>query len=206
MMIDYDFYYIRDSFSRLFVLAIKNKMHLTSFTTALSKSNFVHIIEKNIYDDIFNQPLEELFYEITGFKIENDDSYGIYNDAYWCGQCYFDLFLNLGKCFEFIFLKLPLEELLNLYPIYHEMDFSSLVEYFNKIDKEKTILRLLCINNHCSLNDISIATSVSINTLKKYNSSDELLYSGSFSNIARLIKYFDVSYLLFMKKIADNMG
>ena len=78
------------------------------------------------------------------------------------------------------------------------MDFTSLLDYFNKKEKDKTILRLLCEKKNCSLNDISKATSLSLNTLKKYNSSDELLYKGSFQNIAKLIRYFDVSYLLFI--------
>lgn len=202
-MIDYELFNLRESFSRLFVLAVNNKMHLKAFTKALCRSNFINLIQKNRYNEMYDYPLETLFFQITGYKVK-DDSYGIYNDAYWCGQNYFDLFFNVKKCFEFIFLKLPFEKMLDLYSIYHEMDFSSLLEYFNKIDKESTILRLLCINDHCSLNDLSIATGISLNTLKKYNSSDELLYKASFSNIAKIIKYFDVSHLLFVKNIMDG--
>ena len=64
---------------------------------------------------------------------------------------------------------------------------------------EKTILRLLCERKRCSLNDISKATTLSLSTLKKYNSSDELLYKASFQNISKLINYFEVSYLLFVR-------
>ena len=41
------------------------------------------------------------------------------------------------------------------FPIYHEMDISSLVSYFISLNKEKTILRILCENKKCSLNEIS---------------------------------------------------
>ena len=99
----------------------------------------------------------------------------------------------------YLFLKLPFEEMMNIYSIYHEMDFSSLVDYFHKKEKEKTILRILCEEKRCSLNDLCKATSLSLNTLRKYNSSDDILYNASFQNIAKLIQYFNVSYLLFVR-------
>ena len=80
--------------------------------------------------------------------------------------------------------------MMNIYTIFHEMDFSSLEEYFYRKEKEKTILRLLCERKRCSLNDISKATTLSLSTLKKYNSSDELLYKASFQNMLHLNKYF----------------
>ena len=152
----------------------------------LSKRSFINSIEK-------------LLFSITGFEVEVDNSYGVYNDAYWCGQNYYDLHFKTGKSFAYIFLKLPFSEMMNIYSIFHEMDFSSLVEYFTKKEKEKTILRILCEEKRCSLNDISKATSLSLSVLKKYNSDDESLYKASFQNIMKLVRYFDVSNLLFVE-------
>lgn len=196
-MNDYELDNLRETFSRLFVLAIRNKINFTAFTNNLCKSDFILAIEKNKYNEIFNFPIEKLFFSITGFEVKEDNSYGIYNDAYWCGQNYFDIHLKTGKPFIYIFLKLPLYEMINVYSIFHEMDFSSLLEFFHKKEEEKTILRLLCERKNCSLNNITKATSLSLNTLKKYNSSDNLLYKASFQSIVKLIEYFDVSYLLF---------
>ena len=194
----YELDHLRETFSRLFVLAVRNKINLTSFTNLLCQSEFLSKIERNKIEDIMNIPIEKILFSITGFEVKVDNSYGVYNDAYWSGQNYFDLYLRTRKSFTYIFLKLPLTEMMNIYSIFHEMDFTSLLDYFNKKEKDKTILRLLCEKKNCSLNDISKATSLSLNTLKKYNSSDELLYKGSFQNIAKLIRYFDVSYLLFI--------
>ena len=196
-MNDYEINNIRETFSRLFVLAIRNKMNFSSFTYLLLKSDFLLQIEKNKYDEIFEKPISKLFYEITGFEVKEDNSYGVYNDAYWCGQSYFDLHLKTNKSFYYIFLKLPLLQMIDIYTIFHEMDFSSLVDYFYKKCEEKTIIRLLCEKTNKSLNDISKATLIALSTLKKYNMSDEYLYRASFQTITKLVAYFDVDYLLF---------
>ena len=86
---------------------------------------------------------------------------------------------------------------MNIYSIFHEMDFTSLLEYFHKKEKEKTIIRILCEEKNCSLNDVSKATSLSLNVLKKYNSSDDILYKASFQNISKIVSFFDTNYLLF---------
>ena len=196
-MNDYELDNLRETFSRLFVLAVRNKINFKSFTNMLSKSSFITAIEKDKYNELFNKPIEQLLFSITGFETKEDNSYGIYNDAYWCGQNYFDLHIKTKKPFVYLFLKLPFEEMMNIYSIYHEMDFSSLVDYFHKKENEKTILRILCEEKRCSLNDLCKATSLSLNTLRKYNSSDDILYNASFQNIIKLIEYFDVSYLVF---------
>ena len=197
-MNDYENRKIREIFSRIFVIAIDNKINFYSFTNFLLKSEFLNQIQKDKYSDIFEMPIEDIFFSITGYDIEEDKSYGIYNDAYWSGQCYFDLHKKLNISFSYIFLKLPLEKMIDIYTIYHEMDFSSLCDYFREIEKQKTILNLLCKSKKCSLNDVSKATSLSLNTLKKYNSDDEALFKASFQNIAKLVDFFDVDYSLFI--------
>ena len=196
-MNDYELDNLRDTFSRLFVLAVRNKINFKSFTNMLSNSSFINAIEKNTFNDLFNKPIEALLLSITGFAVKEDNSYGVYNDAYWCGQNYFDLHIKTKKSFLYIFLKLPFEELMNVYSIFHEMDFTSLLDFFHKKEKDKTILRILCEEKRCSLNDLCKSTSLSLNTLRKYNSSDDNLYKASFQNVVKLIQYFDVNYLLF---------
>lgn len=196
-MNDFEINNSRETFSRLFVLAIRNKMNLSSFTTMLENSNYVSIIEKNVYDPLLNKSISILFYEITGFEVKEDNSFGVYNDAYWCGQNYFDLHLKTNKSFSYIFLKLPFEEMMNVYTIFHEMDFTSLVEYYYKKCDEKTIIRLLCEKANKSLNDISKVTQIPLSTLKKYNISDNFLFKASFQNISKLVTYFNVNYSLF---------
>ena len=192
---------IRDTFARYFVIAINNKMHPAAFTDYLINSKYVMEIEKGNLFEISDISVEEGYHSIVGNNIARDDSFGIYNDAYWCGHCYFELFLTLHKPFSYLFLKLPLAEMLDLYKVYHEMDISQLEEYFHDREKEETILRLLCKRHRCSINKLSKATGISVNTLNKYRSSDKSLYSASFQNIYRISKYLDTPISLFVEEL-----
>ena len=79
------------------------------------------------------------------------------------------------------------------------MDFSSLLDYFDKVNKRKTILRLLCEQKGCSLSELSAKTGVNKATLSKYNASDESIYKGSLENIYKIAKYFDYPISLFVR-------
>ena len=192
---------VKELFCRLFVIAIRNKTNLSSFTYLLERSVFLPKIEENTYDEYFNKPLEDIFFDITNDHIEEDDSYGIYDDAYWAGASYFELFLETKKPFSYIFLKLPLVKMMDIYPIYHEMPFSSLVEYFHKLEKEKTIIRALCEQNKYSLTKLSDLTGINKATLSSYNASDEALYKGSFQNIISIASSLKAPTNLFIQKI-----
>lgn len=187
----------KELFARLFVLAIQNKINFYAFTKALEKSLFVNKVEEGRYSEYFNHPLEDIFFDITNQHIDKDDSFGIYNDAYWCGHSYFELHQRTKKSFAFIFLKLPLFKMIDLYSIYHEMDFSSLLDYFYKLDQEKTILRLLCEEKNCSIPRLSVETGIKKTTLSKYNASDDALFKASFQIIYKLANHFDAPFSLF---------
>ena len=197
----YLIYDIKETFCRYFVIAIHNKMHLTAFTDYLANSDYVKNIEKGYLTDISDISVEEGYHSIVGNNIAKDDSFGIYNDAYWCGYCYFELFLMLRKPFSYLFLKLPLEKMLDLYNVYHEMDISQLVDYFHDKEIEETILRLLCKRYRCSINKLSKATGISVNTLNKYRSSDQSLYNASFQNIYKISVFFKTPISLFVEEL-----
>lgn len=188
---------VKEIFARIFVLAFQNKMNLRAFTNNLERSELATKIEKSQYDDYFNKPIEQIFFDITNKIIEKDTSFGVFDVAYWCGYSYFELQNRTKKSFAFIFLKLTLEKMVDLYPIYHEMDFSSLLQEFNQLNEEKTILRLLCEDKKCSLQKLSSEIEISKTTLSKYNASDEALYKGSFQAICKIATYFDTPISMF---------
>lgn len=193
--------FLRETFSRLFVIAVNNKMNLSSFSYQLERSEFIKKIEDGKYDDYFNKSLISIFNDITGITINDDSSYGVYNDAYWCGYSYFEIFLRIKKSFSYIFLKLPLVKMMDIYPIYHEMDISSLLDLFAKQEQEKTILRALCEQNRISLPKLSTSTGIGLATLSKYNADDKALYNASFQNIIQIAHYFNVPINMFAIKL-----
>lgn len=192
---------VKESFARLFVIATQNEVNLEAFTKALERSVFANILEANRYDDYFNSSLESIFFDITRRRIDKDESFGIYNDAYWCGYSYFEIQRRLKKSFSFLFLKLPLSKMMDIYPVFHEMDFSSLLQFFEEEDQKKTILRALCEEKKCSIRELSYATGINAATLSKYNASDESLFRGSFENIYKIAKHFDVPLALFCRTV-----
>ena len=189
----------KETFARLFVMAIQNEINFLAFTSSLERSVFANLIEEDVYDDYFNTPLTRIFFDITKMHIEKDESFGIYNDAYWCGYSYFELQQRLKKPFSYLFLKLPLSKMMDIYPIFHEMDFSALLEFFEKEKDKKTILRALCEQKRCSLSKVSAATGINQATLSKYNADDEALLKGSFQNVYKISKYFNAPVSLFSR-------
>lgn len=200
-MSDFENEKLKELFSRVFVLAVENKFNYDSFTYLLERSEFALKIEKGQYDDYFNKSLKDIFFDITNFEIKEDNSYGVFNDAYWCGYTYFELFTRLKKPFNYIFLKLPFPNMLQIYSIYHEMDISSLIEYFSKIEKKETILKALRKRRRVSLPKLSQETGIALTTLSKYNASDESLLKASFQAIYIISSYFDVSPTLFVNNL-----
>ena len=200
-MNNFDLPLLKDLFARLFVIAKQKQTNLAFFSFAISNSDLVKKLEKDDYDEYFNKSLEEIFFDITNNYSISDNSFGVYDDAYWCGASCFELFLVTKKPISYILLKLSFEKMMDLYPIFHEMPFSSLVEHFHQIEKEKTILRLLCETRRCSIKKLSLSTGISANTLAKYKKSDEALYKGSFQNIMRISRFFETPTNLFLEFI-----
>ncbi|MCR5514574.1 MAG: helix-turn-helix transcriptional regulator [Bacilli bacterium] len=189
----------KETFARLFVMAVQNEINFLAFTASLERSAFANLIEEDVYDDYFNTPLTRLFFDITKMHIEKDESFGIYNDAYWCGYSYFELQQRLKKPFSYLFLKLPLSKMMDIYPVFHEMDFSALLGFFEREKDKKTILRALCEQRRCSLSKLSASTGISQATLSKYNADDEALLKGSFQNVYKISKYFNTPVSLFSR-------
>lgn len=187
----------QDLFSRLFVLCKNQKINLKSFSLLLMNYDGLFLSEQN--DNVIS--LMNLFNDITGLYIQSDDSFGIYNDAYWCGTVYYYLYFKTKKPLSYLLFKLPLNELIDLYKTYHEMDYSSIYELFQTKEKENTILRSLCKQNNLTVNELSKRTNININTLQKYYRNDELLYSASFQNIYKLSQTLNVNISLFIKQV-----
>ena len=95
----------------------------------------VIVVEGRYDKNALSQVVDAVIVETSGF--------GIYNDAYWCGYSYFELQQRLKKPFSYLFLKLPLSKMMDIYPIFHEMDFSALLEFFEKEGSNQLLQKLV---------------------------------------------------------------
>lgn len=184
-----------DTFGKLFVLAKKNKLNFSSFSKSLIKYN-INFLKFGVSVE----SIQNVFEHITGVVPIYNDTYGVYDDAYWCAFVYSRLSEILKKPLAYIICKMPVDILIDMYGIYHEADISMLVDRFNEISKNATILRSLCLMNKISLSKLSKLTGINKNTLVKYNASDSALYKASFEKVYNIRNYFDVDYSLFIER------
>ena len=85
------------------------------------KSNVTSIAfssNEKIYSELFDD-------ENNGYQESPYDIYG------WLGYVYIHLFFRFKITFEMLFLALPIETAISMYPLYHEMDVSQMEDYFS---------------------------------------------------------------------------
>lgn len=198
-ILDKDLY--TNNFSRIFVLAVDSFIHPQVITDILSKSSLVKDMELGNYSELTNNSPLQLFKYYFNTPVFEDNSLYDFNDAYWCGYIYMNIFYKYNKPFSYIFLKLPLSKLLDMYHVYHEMDITSVYEVFEELMLKDTILSLLLIKHSYKLSELSSLTDISINVLKKYKNSDINLYAGSFKNIHRIATVLNEPDNLFLENI-----
>ena len=108
---------------------------------------------EKIYSDLF--PL----YDNNGF------AYHPYSEFGWLGEMYIQLFLKFQVTFELLFIIIPLNDALNLYKLYHEMNFSKMNDVFTERVKF-TYLDNVIKYRKLSSDEISKKTGLSIATIK----------------------------------------
>ena len=192
-----------DYVSKIISLAIEARIHLEIITDSISKSSLVKCLEKNEYSIIYSKTYYETFLDIFDVDYINDNTFMKYDGGYWCGYVYMNIFYKYKKPLSYIFLKLPLSKLLDMYGIYHEMDISQVYEIFEKEAESDTIMGLLLKKHSISIKNLALKTTVSSRTISYYKNSDNNLYKGSFENVAKISNYLDEPSSLFLETIGD---
>ena len=90
----------------------------------------------------------------------------IYTDFGWIAETYIHLFLqHRPMTFEFLFLAFPLSEMVEKYPLFHEMDHSQIEEeYRNRIQYSKLDVILKRLN--ISTSRLAQDTGISMYTIR----------------------------------------
>ena len=89
----------------------------------------------------------------------------IYNQCLWAAEAYLRIQGESQLTFEAIFLYIPIAKMYGFFPLYHEMDFSHIVQLFFELYRQKSVLSLLIEKYGYTIVDISKASSVSYETL-----------------------------------------
>lgn len=88
-----------------------------------------------------------------------------YNQCLWAAEAYLRIQGETRLTFECIFLYIPINKMYDYFPLYHEMDFSRIVDEFKRLFAEKSVLGTLVEKYHYSLTDIAKRLGVSYGLL-----------------------------------------
>ncbi|MCR5185370.1 MAG: hypothetical protein K6C32_04780 [Bacilli bacterium] len=146
--------------------------HLKYSTNTLEReiaySSFFQRIEKDEYG---NPPIindSTLISEI--FPHQNIDlvNIPIYNQCLWVAEAYLRIQGETRLTFEAIFLYIPITNMYEYFPIFHEMDFSQIINEFKRLYESKSVLEIIVDKYQYSLKDISKELHTSYDTLYSF--------------------------------------
>ena len=107
---------------------------------------------------------EELYREL--FSDDNNDYKESRYDIYgWLGYVYMHLFFRFKITFEMLFIALPIETAISMYPLYHEMDITHLCDYFAEVLRPSS-LSLVMKKRGFTMKKLSEASNVPFATIR----------------------------------------
>ncbi len=160
-------------------------------------SPFVNCLEKNFYNS--EESIEKVVED--AFKVALEKEADISFRALFLAESYIRLFFSVDRSFEYLFLYWDLGNFVSKYGVYHEMDFSNLMDDFLSNVHKTPLLRKLSLRKGVNLRNVARLTGISENTINKYAKDDKYLYSCSHENGYRLSTLFNVKENLFIQNI-----
>lgn len=150
---------------RVFSAGYRLNYSLSALERMISYSPFFESIESdgNSLPPIIND--YQLIKEIFSDHEVDLDNIPTYNQCLWAAEAYLHIQGESHLTFEAIFLYLPIDKMYDLFPLYHEMDFSQIVQHFMHLKESKTVFALLLDKYKYSIKDISVATNIPYATL-----------------------------------------
>lgn len=170
-MINYqDTFRLYDYFSYIFFYGFKNRYSYDYIQDRLSSSYIVKDLEdKGNSDFLFNSSLSESIKSIYQLNDIDIDSIVETNTiSLWVSEAYLRLFFKYHKSFGYLFVYLPIERMLSLFDLYHELDWTRLFEVYEEEIKQSSLLKKILEKKSLSLHKLSELTGISKSTLVSY--------------------------------------
>ena len=152
-----------DTLSYLIGRSYQERYSFDYIQKRISYSSLINELEKSNSTLIAFSSMEKIYSDI--FKdYDNDYEFNIYDMFGWIGYTYMHLFLSLQITFEALFYLIPIDEMMNLYKLYHEMDYSQVLDYVkNKVDH--SLLNVVMSKKEISSKSLSDKTGISVATI-----------------------------------------
>ena len=127
---------------RVLAVAYKRQYSLNALERLISYSPFFQKIER----DSLVAPIIDEHILINGFfpyvKVDLDDL-PTYNQCLWAAESYLRIQKETGLTFEAIFLYCPIKKMYEQFNVFHEMDFSQIINYFKELYLSQSIFEIL---------------------------------------------------------------
>ncbi len=130
----------------------------------IAYSSAFSLLEKSDITELAFSPKEYIFERMFDIDISNEYEYSPYDVYGWLGYVYIRLFFDLKITFESLFFVLPIDEAINLYPLYHEMDYLQTLEYA-KGKVKHSLLDVIMACRKISSQKLSRLSGVSYSTI-----------------------------------------
>ena len=120
--------------------------------------------EKSNVTRIAFMPNDEIYEEIFN-EVKNDYKENPYDIYGWLGYIYIHLFFRFKITFEMLFIALPIETAISMYPLYHEMDITQLFDYFAEVLRPSS-LSLVMKRRGFTMKKLSEASNIPFSTIR----------------------------------------
>lgn len=155
-------------FERLLSYAHENGYSFKGLERDISRSSFFQHIEK--YDIPFPLVVDDNTLARSIFSDPSIDLMEVrsYNQCMWAAEAYLRIQNDTRLSFEAIFLYIPIVKMFDYFQLYHEMDFSHVVNEFRRLFRKQSILSILINNFHYQIKYVSDSVGLSYDTLYSY--------------------------------------
>ena len=165
-MNEYYLYEYSNLLERILSYGIYTKVTEDHLEKMIARSSFFQSIEKS---NEGSSPITNDISLIKGLfpnrKINMVDV-PTYTMSLWASESYIRIQNHTKLSFEAIFLYMPLRDMYRYFHIYHEMDFSQIIDLFLEKQKEKSILEILCERFGYKTKDVARITQIPYDTVQ----------------------------------------
>ena len=178
-------------FERVLAVAYVRQYSLNGLERLISYSPFFQKIER---DSLMAPVIDDYTLIRTFFpymKI-NLDEIPVYNQCLWAAESYLRIQKETGLTFEAIFLYCPIKKMYEYFELFHEMDFSQIVNEFKGLYLKQSILDILLKRFKYTIAYVTEKTSISSETLYSVKSRRRDIKKLNVESVTKIANVFNV--------------
>ena len=187
---------IEQALGYLFEYGLTYRYSFEAIEEHVVSSSLIKGLENNDFDA--NLIPEHYVYE--AYDIKECPRMELSFQALYLAESYLKLFFKTRRSFSCLFLYLPLSDFLEHY-IFHEMDFSHLLSFFQEQVGETTLLKKLSQQKKIKISELAIISGINIHTLRKFAEDDAHLFAAPLSSLYALSCALECDLTLFVPKL-----